>query len=103
MTCSDYFTKWPEACAVPDKSAISVADFLFKLITIHGSPAIVQSDQGREFINEVQCTITWEFISLLIMLIYFFCMSIGQCSLVPTNWCGAQNICSIPPSDKRFR
>ena len=53
ITCSDYFTKWPEAAGIPDKSAKSVANFLFKLITRHGSPAIVQSDQGREFINQV--------------------------------------------------
>ena len=53
ITCYDYFTKWPAAAAIPDKSARSVANFLFKLITRHGSPAIVQSDQGREFINEV--------------------------------------------------
>ena len=53
VTCSDYFTKWPEVAAISYKFARSVADFLYKLITIHGSPAIVQSDQGPEFINEV--------------------------------------------------
>lgn len=53
VTCSDNFTKWPEAAAITNKLVRSVADFLYKLITIHGSPAIVQSDQGREFINEI--------------------------------------------------
>ena len=53
ITCSDYFTKWPEAAAVPDKSAHFVAKFLFQVITRHGSPRIIQSDQGREFVNEV--------------------------------------------------
>ena len=28
---SDYFTKWPEACATPTKEAIHVANFLFDL------------------------------------------------------------------------
>ena len=42
VTCSDHFPKWPETGAISDKSARSVADFLYKLITIHGSPAIVQ-------------------------------------------------------------
>lgn len=53
ITCSDYFTKWPEAAAIKDKSACSVAQFLFQLITRHGCPVIIQSDQGREFINKV--------------------------------------------------
>ena len=46
VTCSDYFTKWPEAAAIPDKSAATVAKFLYQLITRHGSPTIIQSDQG---------------------------------------------------------
>ena len=53
ITCTDYFTKWAEAAAIPDKEAITVASFLFKVITRHGSPVIIQSDQGREFINNV--------------------------------------------------
>ena len=53
VTCSDYFTKWPEAEAIPDKSAATVAKFLYKLITRHGSTVIIQSDQGREFVNQV--------------------------------------------------
>ena len=53
ITCSDYFTKWPEAAAVKDKSASTIAKFLFNLITRHGSPLIIQSDQGREFVNQV--------------------------------------------------
>ena len=53
ITASDYFTKWPEASAIPDKTASTVASFLFKLITRHGSPVIIQSDQDREFVNQV--------------------------------------------------
>ena len=40
VTCSDYFTKWPEAAAIPDKLAATVAKFLYQLITRHGSPTI---------------------------------------------------------------
>lgn len=54
ITCSDYFTKWPEAAAIPNKSANTVAKFLYQLITRHGSPVIIQSDQGREFVNNVR-------------------------------------------------
>ena len=53
ITCTDFFTKWPEASAITDKAALTVASFLFKLITRHGSPVIIQSDQGREFVNQV--------------------------------------------------
>ncbi len=78
VTCCDYFTKWPEAAAIPDKSASCVAQFLYTLITRHamsdqieqllgchdGSPVIVQSDQGREFVNQVitTCNKTTKFI-----------------------------------------
>ncbi len=63
VTCCDYFTKWPEAAAIPDKSSC-VAQFLYTLITRHGSPVIVQSDQGREFVNQVitTCNKTTKFI-----------------------------------------
>ena len=35
------------------KQAASVANLLYQLITRHGSPDIIQSDQGREFVNQV--------------------------------------------------
>ena len=53
ITCSDYFTKWPEAEAIPDKSAECVSQCLFRVICRHGSPSIIQSDQGREFVNNI--------------------------------------------------
>ena len=53
VTCCDYFTKWPEAMALPDKSAAGVAKFLYVLITRQGCPSIIQIDQGREFVNQV--------------------------------------------------
>ena len=51
MTC--YFTKWVEAFALPDKSALSVAQALYKAYCRHGSPVNIITDQGREFVNEV--------------------------------------------------
>jgi hypothetical protein len=53
ITATDYFSKWPEAAALPDKTAIGVANFLLSLFCRHGWPEIVQSDQGREFVNKV--------------------------------------------------
>ena len=52
ITCRDYFSKWPEAQALPSKCAAGVANFLFSLITRLGCFQICISDQGREFVNE---------------------------------------------------
>ena len=32
ITLVDYFSKWPEAAALPDKTAESVVSFLYKMI-----------------------------------------------------------------------
>ena len=53
ITLSDYFTKWPEAAPLQSKCAEGVADFLFRTFCQHGWPRYVQSDQGREFVNEL--------------------------------------------------
>ena len=50
-TCTCLFSKWPEAEALQNKTAASVAEFVFKLICRHGCPTIRISDQGREFVN----------------------------------------------------
>src|SRR5439155_21816000 len=52
-TAVDLFSKWPEAQALPDKSAASVHSFLFGLICRHGCSQILITDQGREFVNEI--------------------------------------------------
>ncbi|CAB3979307.1 retrotransposable element [Paramuricea clavata] len=52
-TMTDYFSKWPEAQAIPNKSAKCVSDFLFKMILRYRCMDIVISDQGREFVNQV--------------------------------------------------
>ena len=49
----DYFSKWPEAKAIPSKEAIHVADFLNSLFLRHGFPEVLISDQGREFCNAI--------------------------------------------------
>ena len=54
ITCTDYMSKWPEAEPLRDKSAEGVANFLYKLICRHGCPNIIQSDQGREFVNQIE-------------------------------------------------
>jgi len=50
----DYFSKWSEARVLPDKSAESVARFLYDdIICRHGCPLIHITDQGREFLNKL--------------------------------------------------
>lgn len=50
----DYFTKWPEACALPNHEAETVADFLVtQVFTRFGVPGELHSDQGREFESRV--------------------------------------------------
>lgn len=53
ITLTDYFSKWPEAEAVPTKEASHVAAFLLKMIFCHGSPEEIVSDQGMEFCNQL--------------------------------------------------
>ena len=53
ITCTDYFSKRPEAQALPSKCAAGVANFLLSLITRFGCFQICISDQGREFVNEI--------------------------------------------------
>ena len=50
---TDYFSKWPEAEAVPTKEASHVATFLLKIIFRHGSPEEIVSDQDTEFCNQL--------------------------------------------------
>lgn len=50
----DYFSKWSEARALSDKSAETVARFLYdEIICRHGCPLIHITDQGREFLNKL--------------------------------------------------
>ena len=50
----DCFSRWTEACPLPNKTALAVADAIFQLIVCRfGMPAIIHSDQGREFENHL--------------------------------------------------
>jgi len=53
IVATDYLTRWPEAKAVPDAGANTLAQFIFEeIICRHGTPKIILSDQGRNFISE---------------------------------------------------
>ena len=53
IVATEYLTRWPEARAVPDASANTLAQFIFEeIICRHGTPKIILSDQGRNFISE---------------------------------------------------
>ena len=58
---ADYFTKWPEAFAVPDQEATTVANLLVReFVCRYGVPLEVHSDQGRNFESAVfaeMCTL----------------------------------------------
>ena len=50
----DCFSRWTEACPLPDKTALSVADAFFQYVVCRfGMPSVIHSDQGREFENKV--------------------------------------------------
>ena len=54
----DYFTKWPEAYALPNHEAETVAEVLMSVFfTRFGVPGELHSDQGREFESRIfqQC------------------------------------------------
>ena len=51
LLCTDYFSKWQEAQALPTKSAEGVAHFLLSLIAQFGCFSVCISDQGHEFVN----------------------------------------------------
>ncbi|CAI5661243.1 unnamed protein product [Oreochromis niloticus] len=54
LVAMDYFTKWPEAYAVPDQSATTTAERLVEeMFARFGVPAELHSDQGRNFESKV--------------------------------------------------
>ena len=58
---ADYFTKWPEAFAVPNQEATTVANLLVReFVCCCGVPLEIHSDQGRNFESAVfseMCTL----------------------------------------------
>ena len=54
LVAMDYFTKWPEAYAVPDQSATTTAERLVcEMFCRFGAPEELHSDQGRNFEAQV--------------------------------------------------
>ena len=53
ITMTDLFTKWVVAYPLKDKSGPSVARAIVKMVHTYGPPLKIITDQGREFVNEV--------------------------------------------------
>jgi transposase InsO family protein len=54
LVAIDYFTKWPEAYAMPNQEAVTVADALVEnWVCGYGVPKELHSDQGRNFESRV--------------------------------------------------
>ena len=55
IACIDYFTKWLEAKPIRDKTALTVATFLYELMCLHSCFEVQINDQWREFVDGL-CT-----------------------------------------------
>ena len=54
LIAMDYFTKWPEAYALPNQEAQTIAKVLVdQFVSRFGAPAQLHSDQGRNFESQV--------------------------------------------------
>ena len=54
IVATDYLTRWPEAQAVPDASAATLAKFIFtEIVCKHGISKIILSEQGPNFKTEM--------------------------------------------------
>ena len=52
VTIVDHFSSWPEAYAVPDKTAATVVGLLLeKFFTVYARPQTFLSDRGTVFVN----------------------------------------------------
>ena len=58
----DQLTSWPIARAIPDKEATTVANAVYKDLTLqHGAPEIILSDNGKEFSNDTLAYVCEEY------------------------------------------
>ena len=54
MVMTDYFSKWAEAIALPNQTAVVTADCLYTtIIQRHGPPEVIITDQGRNFTSKL--------------------------------------------------
>jgi hypothetical protein len=54
VVATEYLTKWPEARAIKDTKATTIAKFIYEeIICRHGCPKVLLSDQGTPFCNEL--------------------------------------------------
>ena len=58
VAATDHFTKYSHAAAIPDKTALSVAKFIFDMICMFGCMDHIITDQGREFVNKINSELT---------------------------------------------
>lgn len=49
----DYFTKWPQAYPLKNKSAPEVTECIIKFVHQFEAPKRILTDQGKEFVNSV--------------------------------------------------
>ena len=56
----DHLTRWPIAKAICDKEAMTKAIAIFKKLE-HGTPEVLFSDNGKEFINDTLACFCQEF------------------------------------------
>lgn len=59
FTATDYYTKWIEAFAIPNKTAKTVVGCLLEMFYRHGASSFILTDQGREFVNQVIAVFTY--------------------------------------------
>lgn len=60
LTLTDYFTKFACARAVPSKEAVVVVRTLQDIFYTFGIPAVITTDQGSEFKNQMNSALTEE-------------------------------------------
>uniref|UniRef100_A0A158P5A6 Integrase catalytic domain-containing protein n=1 Tax=Tetranychus urticae TaxID=32264 RepID=A0A158P5A6_TETUR len=54
IVCTDYFTRWAETRSTKNQKATTIARFIIEqIMSRHGSPKIIISDQGRYFISKI--------------------------------------------------
>jgi IS30 family transposase len=53
LTMTDLFTKWIVARPIPNKTSSAVAEVLVDTFYTFGPPRRIISDQGREFVSQV--------------------------------------------------